>query len=227
MGMRGWAVAAIVVMVVGLLVTAVNAGPTTECTGSLGAVTIQGDLDVPKGAACSLQGTRVSGKVTVEGGLIARTVYIQEDVKADGAEYLGLYGHSTVVGNVTAVHTTGFPPTAPPVGALKANFLCYIWIGGDVQVQGSSPNSPWIIGDPSGCNQAVQIVGNLEFHNNSGSISVPGYAKASGLISQNYIGGNLDCYNNIPPARGITLSNSVRRKRLGECSGLGVAPAKP
>ena len=225
--MRWGTVATVVVVIVGLLGTAGNAGPTTLCTGSLGAVTVEGDIDVPTGASCSLLGTTVTGNVTVEGGLIAGTVHVRADLRADHAKYLGLYGDSTVGGNITAANTTSSPPTSPPVGTLKANFLCYIWIGGAVQIQGSSSDSPWVIGDPSACSRAVQIGGNLEFHNNAGSISVPGYPKASGLISQNYIGGNLNCQNDTPPASGIPLSNTVRGAKLGECSGLGVAPVKP
>jgi len=57
MAMTWWAVGAVVVVVVGLLATAANAGRTTVCTGSLGAVTVEGDVDVPTGAACSLLGT--------------------------------------------------------------------------------------------------------------------------------------------------------------------------
>jgi hypothetical protein len=224
---RRLAFTAVVVVVVALLATAANAGPITKCTDSLGAVTVDGDIDVPTGAACSLLGTTVTGQVTVEGGLIAGSVHIRGDLRADHARYLGLYGDSTVGGNVTAAHTTSSPPTSLPVGTLKANFLCYIWIGGDVEIQGSSSDSPWVIGDPSGCSRAVQIGGNLEFHNNAGSISVQGYPKASALISQNYIGGNLDCHNDTPPASGIPRSNSVRGKTLGECSALGAAPPKP
>lgn len=225
--MRRWAAASAVVVVVGLLAAAADAGPATKCTGSLGAVTVDGDLNVPTGAVCSLLGTTVTGRVTVEGGLIAGSVHIRGDLRADHAKYLGLYGNSTVGGNVTAAHTTGSAPTSLPVGTLKTNFLCYVWIGGDVKIEQSSSHSPWVIGDPSGCNRAAQIGGNLEFRNNAGSISVPGYPKASGLISQNYIGGNLDCHNDTPPASGIPGSNSIRGKKLGECSGLGVAPAKP
>jgi hypothetical protein len=72
-----WAVAAVVVVVVALLATAANAAPITACTGSLGAVTVEGDVDVPTGAACSLLGTSVTGNVTLEGGLIAGTVHIR------------------------------------------------------------------------------------------------------------------------------------------------------
>lgn len=225
--MNWWRVATVAVVIVGLWATAAHAGSNTVCTGSLGEVTVEGDLDVPTGADCSLAGTTVAGNVTVEGGLVARTVYIREDLRADHAKYLGLYGHSTVGGNVIADYTSSSPPASPPVGALKANFLCYIWIGGDVQIQGSSSASPWLIGDPSGCSQAVQIAGNLEFRNNAGSISVPGHPKASGLISQNYIGGNLDCHNDTPPASGIPLSNTVNGEKLGECAGLGIASVKP
>lgn len=224
--MRWWALVAVMVVIVCLSATAANAA-ARACKGSLGKVTIDGDLDVPRGAACSLLGTTVTGRVTVEGGLIAGSVHIRGDLRADHAKYVGLYENSTIGGDVTAAHTTGVPPTSLPVGNLKANFLCYIWIGGDVKIQDSSSNSPWIIGDPSGCSRAVQIGGNLEFHNNAGSISAPGYLKASGLVSQNYIGGNLDCHSNTPSASGISGSNSVHGKSLGECSGLGVAPAKP
>ena len=117
--MRWWTVAAVFVVVVGLSATAANAGPATICTGSfgavtLGAVTVEGDMDVPTGAACSLLGTTVTGNVTVEGGLLAGTVHIRGNLRADHAKYLGLYGDSTVGGDITADHTTSSPPTPAP-----------------------------------------------------------------------------------------------------------------
>ena len=213
--MRWWTVAVVIVVVVGLLGTEANAGPITICTGSLGAVTVDGDIDVPTGAACMLLGTTVNGNVNVKGGLLAGTVHIRADLRADHAKYLGLYGNSTVGGDITAANTTSSPPMPPPVGNVKANFLCYIWVGGAVQIQGSSSDSPWVIGDPVLAAGQSKSAGTWSSTTTAGSMSVPGYPKASGLISQNYIGGNLDCQNDTPPASGIPHSNTVRGKKLG------------
>ena len=59
--------------VAGITLVAATAVPAsadlvTRCVGTAGAVTVPGDLVVPKGEACTLTGTTVEGKVRVQAG---------------------------------------------------------------------------------------------------------------------------------------------------------------
>lgn len=61
------------VMVAGITLAATTAVPAsadlvTRCVGTAGAVTVPGDLVVPKGEACTLTGTTVEGTVRVQAG---------------------------------------------------------------------------------------------------------------------------------------------------------------
>ncbi len=60
------------VMVAGITLAAsavpASADLVTRCVGTAGAVTVPGDLVVPKGASCTLTGTTVEGKVRVQNG---------------------------------------------------------------------------------------------------------------------------------------------------------------
>ncbi|HIT75819.1 MAG TPA: hypothetical protein IAA98_09555 [Candidatus Avipropionibacterium avicola] len=90
-----------------------QAALTTTCVGEAGAVTVPGDLVVPKDKSCVLDGTTVEGKVTVRsgadlvvtGGSFADVVVIQENGYLDMTD-------TTVEGRVTSrggfgVYTSG------------------------------------------------------------------------------------------------------------------------
>lgn len=69
------------------IVTPASAGLTTFCEGDAGAVTVPGDLRVAATKSCVLDGTIVTGTVTVEpdanlvitGGAFQREVFVQDD----------------------------------------------------------------------------------------------------------------------------------------------------
>lgn len=89
-----------------LLVTLGAIGPahaalTTQCVGEAGAVTVPGDLVVPAGKACSLNGTTVDGNVRVAAGadLVGNGITVTGNVNAQADAYLDLTD-STVAGNV-------------------------------------------------------------------------------------------------------------------------------
>ncbi|HEV7974179.1 hypothetical protein [Amycolatopsis sp.] len=85
-----------------------SAGLTTHCVGDAGAVTVPGDLLVPAGKSCVLDGTKVTGEVTVEpganlvvtGGDFAKSVRVADDGFFDA---LG----TTVRGNVVLADAYG------------------------------------------------------------------------------------------------------------------------
>lgn len=69
---------------------------TTKCKGSLGAVQVASDVLVPRGKTCELDGTTISGRVTVSYGatLIARDTHFEEGIGAHLFDRVELRGGS-------------------------------------------------------------------------------------------------------------------------------------
>lgn len=80
-----------------------HAGLTTSCIGEAGAVTVPGDLVVPAGKSCVLDGTTVEGKVTVRSGadLVVTNGTFKSTIVVQSNGYLDLTD-STVVGKITS-----------------------------------------------------------------------------------------------------------------------------
>lgn len=78
-----------------------SADLVTRCIGEGGAVTVPGDLVVPAGESCTLDGTIVQGNVRVAPGadLVGTGVTFEGNVNVQGDAYLDLTD-STVAGNV-------------------------------------------------------------------------------------------------------------------------------
>lgn len=68
-----------------ILVAAPASADDRVCRGTIGAKAIDGDVVVPKGASCTLLGTRVDGNVLVKGNatLVARGVKVNGNIQAD------------------------------------------------------------------------------------------------------------------------------------------------
>ena len=186
-----------------LMLVALSAPPArsgtpspTKCTGTLGSVTISGDLLVPAGEFCSLlRGTTVTGNVTVQGSLFTERAYVSGNLIGDHADSISLTG-SVVGGNLLADDTTGGP-----------NTLCDSAINGNVTIQQSSSGSDWEIGRGAVCEVGVTVGQNLTFQNNLGH----------GDITDNHIAGNLDCHNNTLAPSGFL--NTVGGNTEGQCTG--------
>ena len=75
-------------------------GADGTCQGSVGAVTVE-NLEVPQGASCTLDGTRVQGNIFVRNGasLTAQRVTVIGNIQAEGANFTGVYS-STVGGSI-------------------------------------------------------------------------------------------------------------------------------
>src|SRR5579871_1664536 len=147
-----WAsILAVAALAAGLLVgpgVAAGAGPDVDCSGALAAgtyhnvtallgcvtgpaVTITGDLTVVAG------GTLHDTATTIDGNL-----------HADHALWIELQGVSltqpgNIGGNLEVTATTSHPPDVT-----GNNFLCNTVVGGNVQVQNNSSDSPFVIGGP-------------------------------------------------------------------------------
>jgi hypothetical protein len=106
----------------GVLASPASAGLTTFCEGEAGAVTVPGDLRVASTKSCVLDGTIVTGTVTVEpganlvitGGEFKREVVLQDDAFFDAK---GTSFGSTV----TAVDAYGFYLANTTSGTVKVN----------------------------------------------------------------------------------------------------------
>jgi hypothetical protein len=87
--------------------------------------------------------------------------------------------------------------------------ICGTTVHGGLTLNGSG--TPMLIGG-AGCT-GNSVVGNVEVENNV----VPADAPYSASISDNTVGGNLDCQHDIPAATGIPGSNVVHISKQGEC----------
>ncbi|GAB3745846.1 hypothetical protein GCM10028864_15440 [Microlunatus parietis] len=91
------------VALAGAVTTTASADLVTRCIGTGGAVTVPGDLVVPAGKSCVLEGTTVEGKVTVQAGadLVVTDGVFKGAVVVVEDGYLDAY-NTTVAGKVTS-----------------------------------------------------------------------------------------------------------------------------
>ncbi|SDH17518.1 hypothetical protein SAMN05421505_11266 [Sinosporangium album] len=87
--------------------------PDTDCTSSLGAVTVPGKLVVPNGATCTLIGTVVLGgvEVRIDSTLNASGVSVAAGVLASQHRLVSITANSTVQGSIKAVKGGGVTVT--------------------------------------------------------------------------------------------------------------------
>jgi hypothetical protein len=142
------------------------------CPGSLGAVTIDGNLIV--NGPCSLAGTRVKGNVFVEprGQLLAKKASIEGNVQSQGGARVRLV-RTEVDGDVQLFELTSD----------KGSVVQRSSVGGSVQLEDNrSPLS-----------EVESFVGSdVQVNANRGGA----------VIYLNVIGGNLQCQSNVPPPTG-------------------------
>ncbi len=143
----------------------------TRCRGALGAVTV-GDLVVPAGATCTLDGTNVRGNIAVRSGatLDATGVSVRGNIQSDGHAAVGVNGASKVGGSIQLRRGGAF------------NILDTA-VSGDIQVdenRGASSLDANTVGDD------VHVIRHRD------GVS----------ITDNQIDGNLQCRDNVPAPTG-------------------------
>lgn len=141
------------------------------CRGTIRAVTLD-NVRVPKGARCSLVGTRVKGNVKVERNatLVARKVNVDGDVQGEGARAVSVIGGSVVRGNVQVKQGGSATVTSSR-------------ITGDIQLD-ANRRYLRVNGNKVGGN--IQVVGNRQ----------------GAQIHRNSVKGNLQCKENRPKPTG-------------------------
>lgn len=153
-------------------------GPTPSANGrylcgnlSLGAAAA-GEIEVPPGQVCVLQGTRVNGNLRLNPGSVldARDVQLLGNLQADAAASVLLAGSSAIGGSVQ-IRQGG---VASIVGTRITGDLQFDSQAGAVLAQGN------------------QLGGSLQALGNRGGV----------LLNQNRVTGNLQCKDNQPEPRG-------------------------
>jgi hypothetical protein len=167
----GFTTAGLVLASAMLCMPKAHAGDTV-CSGSLGAVTIDGSVAVPDGRTCTLKGTRVKGNIFVYTGatLSANRVRVDGNIQSEGARAVYVNPGSIVGGNIQ-------------IKQGRAARIDQVRIGGDLQL---FQNRDAL--------RAVrnEVDGNLQADENTGGLT----------ISYNSIDGALQCKQNRPAPRG-------------------------
>lgn len=171
---RGALVSLVILVAVAALVLPAPAAADDEtCTGTIGAQTVDGNVIVPDGESCALDGTVVTGNVLVGVGatLDASDASIDGNIQDDNNDAGDVaVTDSAVGGNVQLEQGAG-------ATIVRTN------IDGDLQLESNE--------------QALEadgntIGGNLQANQNTGGLT----------ITDNTIGGNLQCQSNDPAPTG-------------------------
>lgn len=147
-------------------------GGDGTCQGFLGAVTVE-NLEVPQGASCTLDGTRVQGNIFVRNGasLTAQRVTVIGNIQADGASVVEVLAGSTVGGSIQIKQG----------GAARVEDAI---LNGDIQLESNNDLLSAM---------RNQVGGSIQVFKNTGGVTV----------ADNTINGNMQCKeNNSAPAGG-------------------------
>ncbi len=163
-----------------LALSALFAGSTAahaedyECRGTLGAVTIVGNLLVPDDATCILEGTYVQGSIVVKSRatLQATGITVTGGIQGEGPRNVVV--RSSTIGNSVSVRKS------EPGGTVE---LSNSSITGDVQLE-DNRGAVTINGN--------EISGSVQANKNTGGLEITG----------NRIGNGLQCQDNNPPPTG-------------------------
>jgi len=168
----------------------------TECRGTLGAVTVVGNLIVPDDATCTLNGTRVEGAITVKSRatFTSNGAIVTGGFQGESPTQVAINPGSSFGNNVSIRKAANLTtPSAQTVSIQGAQ------IGGDLQLEGNNGSV-----DVSG----NTIRGSVQASKNNGS----GIA-----IASNNIGNGLQCQENTPPPTG---GGNIAKQKEGQCVNL-------
>lgn len=173
--------------VIGLSLTTSEVAHATDsvCSGSLGTLRYE-NLEVPAGATCTLNGTRVDGniKVGTNAILLASSVTVGGNIQAEGSANVTVNSNSTVGGSIQIKQGGGAT-------------VDQVQVTGDIQLESNR----------SALSATFNVVGgNIQVFQNTGGAT----------ISDNRIDGNLQCKENNPaPAGGRNQAASFEDQCAG------------
>lgn len=159
-----------------------------ECTGTIGARVIDGNIIVPVNRSCKLAGTYVKGNVELKDGsqlLVKNEAYVEGSVQTDGADRVRIRD-SEINGNV---QLTG-------VDYSQESLVLRSRIGGTVDWNDNS--APFLI-------RYSEVDSDIKVNQNH----------AQARIFDNFVGGNLQCQANRPRPKGAR--NVVDGSKEDQC----------
>jgi hypothetical protein len=168
-----------------------------HCDGTIGGKTVD-EVDVPSGAACTLEGTTVRGNVSIGHGgtLVARGVVVGGDVDGEGARLVEVSDNATIRGNLQLER--GGASTVRD-SEIRGD-LRWLQQAGSLRVDHS------------------RVSGNLQADQSSGGLT----------ISFNRIGGDLECRQNSPaPASGDNTISGHRYGQCAPAARVTPRPKPP
>jgi alpha-galactosidase len=175
----------------------------TDCSSLTSGSTVGGNLKIPAGSFCQLNGVTVNGNVNVGAGgyLSATGGHIAGSVISQGGDVL--LASTSVGGNVTSQQSAVQLRGADVTGNVQLSqatgeaVVCGATVGGNLEVQNAAAHTDL-------CSNSV--TGNLTVRNNNGPV----------WVTDNTTTANLQCSNDSPEA--ISNGNSVGAQELGECT---------
>ncbi len=208
--------------ILGVCAVLLTAGPAAaknfECRAPLGPVTISGNLIVPSGALCELNGTHVTGNAVVKSGppepseptaLSSHGATIDGNVKVEQNAQFAAFSKTTVGGNlhcaqceVADLHESTLNGNLVDNAVSEGAFIQNSQIGGNLQIHRGT--------DFFGTGFHIDmntIAGNMGFDQNNGTSE----------ILNNHIQGNLRCHGNTPPPTG---AGNTAKSKGGQCEAL-------
>ena len=210
---RHIALARMTVLVVALFTTGIATAVDYVCKNqTLGTITITGNLIVPAGAFCDINGTIVTGDATVNqnaGLLMDVGAHIYGTVTVAHGGQFAAFGSSTVGGDVLCnqcrvadLHSSTVGGNLTDDGLTQGALISGSTIGGTLQISNS-----FALRKSNFRITINSIGGNLEFNDNKGASN----------ISTNTIVGTLDCSGNVPAPTG---SGNTAATKSGQCATL-------
>ena len=193
---KGSLVAATAAMVASVFAAPTALADDRRCTGTIGAVSIDGNVIVPAGATCTLVGTRVDGNVLVKPNarLNAKGARIGGSIQAENHRYV-LVAPRIVNGDAVRTHVNSDIQLVSGGGSEVRRAV----IGGQLQ---SKQNNARQVASHN------VIKGDLQAFSNHN-----GYR-----IHRNVIDGNLQCKSNRPAPTGDF--NRVQGNKEDQCRNL-------
>jgi hypothetical protein len=182
--------------------------PPTECTTEQTGATIEGDLIVPEGEACTITDSTVGGNVKVGRNAFFRAIRstIAGDVKGRKSLTIFVDTGSTVGGEIDAsspfqlfVFNTSVGGEIDVSGATSQVNVCGNQVQGDVEV--SSSNRDILVGDPGAQDCAGNsVAGDIDVERNNVDVEL--------VVSGNRVGDDLLVNNNRGLAEKFVQNNA-------------------
>jgi len=211
-----FALAALAALTAALVSAGTAAAGDYVCNNqTLGPMTVKGNLVVPSGAFCDLNGTHVTGNATAKAGppepslptgLLADAAAIDGNVHVEKNAQFAAFDGSTIGGNVQCekcevadVQDSTVSGNLEDDGITEGAFLDNSTFGGNLQIHNSSDGGFGFSIDGN------SVGGNLQFMKNTGASDISG----------NTIAGNLQCKDNAPPPAG---ADNTAKKKDGQCA---------